>query len=180
MTILIDLDSTITNFGKVLLRTLNHQYRTNHAYDEITSWDWFDQTFENPWECTRYAKFWDKVEPYPNAIETIEEFVDRRGHNICIVTASHFTASLGYKIKRTLSWFNPIIINEDNIIITSQKNQIKGNALIDDGLHNLYEFFDGIGIVYDQPWNRDNRQFRRVHDWFEVKDTISNMTTLRY
>lgn len=180
MTILIDLDSTITNFGEVLLRNLNHQYKTNHSYDEITSWDWFDKTFENPWECTRYAKFWDEVEPYPNAIETIEEFADRRGHNIYIVTASHFTASLGYKIKRTLSWFNPIIINEDNIIVTSQKGQIKGNVLIDDGLHNLYEFFDGVGIVYNQPWNRDNRQFRRVHDWLEVKDTISNMTTLRY
>ena len=50
MTILIDLDSTITNFGKVLLRTLNRQYKTNHSYDEITSWNWFDKTFENPWE----------------------------------------------------------------------------------------------------------------------------------
>ena len=179
MTILIDLDSTITNFGKVLLRTLNRQYKTNHSYDEITSWDWFDKTFENPWECTRYAKFWDEVEPYPNAIETIEEFVDRRGHNIYIVTASHFTASLGYKIKRTLSWFNPILINEDNIIITSQKGQIKGDILIDDGLHNLYEF-DGIGIVYNQPWNRGNHQFRRVHDWLEVKDTINNLTMFHY
>lgn len=179
MTILIDLDSTITNFGKVLLRTLNHQYKTNHSYDEITSWDWFDKTFENPWECTRYAKFWDEVEPNIGAVTCISDLVTS-GHVVYIVTASHFSPALGYKIKRTLSWFSPIIINEDNIIITSQKSQIKGDVLIDDGLHNLYEFFDGIGIVYNQPWNRGNRQFRRVHDWFEVKDTISNMTTLRY
>lgn len=162
MTILIDLDSTITNFGKVLLRTLNHQYKTNHSYNEITSWDWFDKTFENPWGCTRYAKFWDEVEPYPNAIETIEEFVDRRGHSIYIVTASHFTASLGYKIKRTLSWFNPILINEDNIIITSHKDRIKGDVLIDDGPHNH------PSIIFDQPWNREYLFLDRVHNWNEI------------
>ena len=178
MTILIDLDSTITNFGEVLLRTLNRQYKTNHSYDEITSWNWFDETFENPWECTRYAKFWDEVEPNVGAVTCISKLVTYK-RIVYIVTASHFTPSLGYKIKRTLSWFNPIIINEDNIIVTSQKNQIKGDVLIDDGLHNLYKF-DGIGIVYNQPWNRDNNQFIRIHDWGEAIKTLDDLVIVQH
>ena len=62
MTILVDIDSTITNFAEVLLFVNNVRAKSNYQYSDITSYDWFDRTFVNPWQPTTIEKFWDKVQ----------------------------------------------------------------------------------------------------------------------
>ena len=170
MRILIDLDSTITNFGEVLLAELNKENGTSYAYHEIDSWLWFYENFFDPWEPLRYAQFWDKVKPYPNAIKVIENLVNE-GNKVHIVTASFFIPSLAKKINTTLSWFNPGIINDSNIIIAKHKDIIEGDVLIDDGLHNC-QVYPGMVLLYDQPWNQSPDWTLRAHNWNEVWDIL--------
>lgn len=170
MRILIDLDSTITNFGEVLLRYLNQRNGTNYAYHEINNWHWFDENFFDPWEPLRYAQFWDNVKPYPNAIKVIENLVDE-GNEVYIVTASFFIPSLSKKINNTLSWFNFSAINESNIIIAKRKDIIEGDVLIDDGLHNC-EAYPGMVLLYNQPWNQKKDWTFRAHNWNEVDEML--------
>lgn len=170
MTILIDIDSTITNFGETLLSINNARNGTTYQYADITSYDWFDCTFLSPWQPTTLEKFWDKVQVNPQAILTIERWV-KQGHKVYLVTASHFNNTLGYKIHKTLEPFNPELINERNIIIAQDKSSIMGDAMIDDCVDNLYSF-DGVCICYKQPWNQDYTGAFRFNKWNLIDNVI--------
>ena len=170
MTILVDVDSTITNFGETLLRYLNRLYGTNYKYNNITSYDWFDLTFAQPWLPTEHDYFWDDVQVNPEAISTIESWV-KRGYQTYLVTASHFNSLLSYKIKRTLEPFNSELINERNIVITQDKSIIRGDLMIDDFVGNLVEF-NGVRICYPQPWNEKYIGVFRYNDWNKINSIV--------
>lgn len=174
MTILVDIDSTITNFGEMLLLANNQLYHTNYPYTAITSYDWFDRTFKNPWKPTKYQAFWNTVEINPAAVTAIERWV-RQGHSAYLVTASHFNNTLGYKIYKTLKAFNPELINERNIAITQDKSIIKGDIMIDDCVDNLINF-GGVRICYEQPWNKDFKEVFRYNDWNKINAVIQGFS----
>lgn len=171
MTILVDIDSTITNFGEILLLANNQLHNTNYRYTDITSYDWFDRTFPNPWKPTEYQCFWNSVQVNPAAVTVIERWV-KQGHKIYLVTASHFNNTLGYKIKKTLEPFNSELINERNVIIAQDKSVVQGTIMIDDYEKNLNDF-NGIKVCYAQPWNKENGDYLlRTSDWNKIKEMI--------
>lgn len=170
MTILVDIDNTITNFGEILLLANNQSLGTHYRYTDVTSYDWFDRTFENPWKPTEYQCFWNTVEVNPAAITVIERWV-RQGHKVLLVTASHFNDMLGYKIKQTIKPFNPKLINECNIIIAQDKSIIRGDLMIDDCVDNLVNF-NGVRICYAQPWNEKYIDILRYNDWNKINSIV--------
>ena len=66
-------------------------------------------------------------------------------------------------------------IDWDHVIISSRKQMIRGDVLVDDAPHNL-EDFEGNRILMDAPHNRSCRaalkNILRVHGWQEVYDII--------
>lgn len=169
MTILVDIDNTITNFSEALLKTNNVIFGTNYTYDQITTYDWFNTTFVDPWTITKHPGFWDVVKVNPDAVSTIEPWV-KQDHKVYLVTASHFNDTLGYKIKKTLEPFNPKLINERNIIIAQDKSAIIGNIMIDDCIDNLKET-SCLPICYAQPWNKDWDGWRK-QSWSSINRII--------
>ena len=178
MTILVDIDSTITNFGEMLLLANNQSHGTYYRYTDITSYDWFDQTFYTPWKPTEYQCFWNTVEVNPAAVTAIERWVGQ-GHQVYLCTASHFNDMLGYKIKRTLEPFNPELINERNIIIAQDKSTIMGDVMIDDCIDNLVNF-EGARICYAQPWNQHYGGSLRFSDWDKINEAISTIQAIYF
>lgn len=176
MTILVDIDSTITNFGEMLLFANNQLQNTNYRYTDITSYDWFDRTFSNPWKPTEYQCFWNSVEVNPAAVTAIERW-DRQGYKVYLCTASHFNDMLGYKIKRTLEPFNSELINERNVIIAQDKSIIMGDVMIDDCVDNLIDF-NGVRICYAQPWNEDYSGIFRLNEWSKINEVVQSYKNL--
>lgn len=175
MTILIDIDDTITNFDYILLSHLNAIYNTHYSVSDITSWNWFRDTFPNPWLPLNNKSFWDEVFVFKSARAVIEEWV-KEGHQVYLVTASHFTDTLGYKIQTTLDQFDPMLINERNVVVCQNKQLINGDVRIDDGLHNFSE--NSINLLYNQPWNQScdlGSIITRVSDWNEIRDKIAEL-----
>ena len=173
MTILIDIDSTITDFGSVLLHTLN-QYNDYHDYSEIISYDWFNETYDDPWYPLTKHEFWDKVHVNPKAVKVIESWINK-GYKVYLVSASGFHDGLGYKIRKTLKAFNNL--DESKVIIAQDKDMVKGDILIDDCIDNL-ENFSGCRICFAQPWNEEwnyeqGHGGMRYNDWTKI-DTIIN------
>lgn len=178
MKILIDLDSTLTNFAEVLLNELNLIHNTNYSYKEITHWNWFPETFSDPWEPTEHNFFWDMVEVSPQAKDVIE-YLSFIGHEVYIVTASFFNNKLGYKINSTLKQLDNRLISEKNIIIAQNKEMVRGDVLIDDNCDNLINFVikgdsKQRAICYAQPWNEDSI-FYRTNDWNIILNHINNI-----
>lgn len=172
MIILVDIDSTITNFGEMLLLANNQLHNTNYRYTDITSYDWFDQTFYTPWKPTEYQCFWNTVEVNPAAVTTIEKWV-KQGYKVYLVTASHFNDMLGYKLNKTLEAFSPDLINERNVIVAQDKTAIHGDIMIDDCIDNLNSH-TAFPICFAQPWNKDWKE-DRTNDWEEIDKIVSNV-----
>lgn len=172
MTILVDMNSTITNFGKKLLATVNKYYQTNYTYNDITFYNWFNETFEDPWWYTQYQTFWDEVQVSPEAVTTLESWV-KDGHKVYLVTASHFNDMLGYKICKTLEPFNSDLINERNIIVAQDKSIITGDVMIDDCIDNLNSS-SAFPICFAQPWNKEYLG-DRTSSWEEIKEIVDTV-----
>jgi 5'(3')-deoxyribonucleotidase len=73
-------------------------------------------------------------------------------------------------------WFP--FISWDQVIITKRKQLIKGDVLIDDGIHNL-EGGDYVKILMTAPHNRsydaEGNGMIRVSSWKEIEKVISEL-----
>lgn len=157
----------------VLIPILNKQYGTNYKKSDVTYWGWYKYRFTDPWAVTETPQFWDMVDIDPIAIHIIEHLV-LDGHNVRLVTASHFHPALSHKIKTTLSLFKSNIINDKNIIIAQDKGSIIADVRIDDNPNNL--FTNSCAILFAQPWNSpEDKCDMRTSDWYRIYRYIKNM-----
>lgn len=153
MRILIDIDDTITNFCDVLLTDLNRIHNTNYTKEDITSWNWLSETFKEPWIPLEKEDFWNRIVVSQDAIDFIEE-LRKNKNEVYLITAAFPNDTLGIKIRSTISFFNPELINYHNIIVCYNKSVIEGDIRIDDGIHNLVNN-NSINYLYNQPWNKN-------------------------
>lgn len=180
MTILVDMDDTIEMLLAAWIREANRRYSRNVQYDDVKEWDvsksYPGLTRKQIYDIVLENEFWQTVEPMPGAAEALEHMM-RAGHELFIVTATDYKAvpakmgDLLFRYFPFLSW--------DQVIITSKKQLIKGDVLIDDGPHNLQggEFQK---ILMDAPHNREfdaeANGMIRVHSWDEIINVLDRMT----
>ena len=69
-------------------------------------------------------------------------------------------------------------ISPRQVIITGRKQMIRGDVLIDDGIHNL-EGGEYKKILFTKPYNRaydaETNGMVRVHNWDEIVAVIDGM-----
>ena len=176
MTILIDMDDTIEQLLMAWVRNCNAKYGYNVAYEDIREWNvakaYPGLTREQVYGITYEPGFWASVDPVPDAAETLQRLIDK-GHEIFIVTATEYE-HIYEKMHDLLFRYFPFL-TWDQVIITSRKQMIRGDVLIDDGPHNL------IGgeyrkILYDAPHNQnfdaEGNGMIRVRNWDEIETVI--------
>jgi len=179
LTILVDMDDTIVELLPVWVKHLNLAHNFNILPDEITDWKigrFFPSISQEQVFFPLYNDdFWKEVKPKLGAVEYLRQLIDD-GHTIYIVTSS-FCDTLSQKMKYAIYPHFPYL-SWDNIIVTSNKQMIRGDILVDDGVHN----HDGgahFGILMDTPHNRyfDNEAqgIIRVQAWPEVYYIINNI-----
>lgn len=178
LTILIDMDDTIENLLECWVSELNRVYGTSVKYDEVFAWD-MSEVFPTLTKTEIYAplhnsNFWSKIHPLPGSVEYVKRLIDD-GHNVYIVTTSHYT-DIKNKIENVLAKHFPFI-SWKNVIITSRKQLINGDILIDDGVHNL-EGGKYIKFLMDASHNRsydaEKNGMLRVYDWKEIYKIIKD------
>lgn len=172
MKLLVDMDDVIECLVPAWAEYINSKYKTNVSAEEITDWDICKafpgltpaQVFEGP----SSDEFWKTVKPMPGAVDGLKTLMNE-GFDIFIVTATWY-GSLAAKMDYVLFKYFPFI-KWNHVIITSNKQMIKGDILIDDGPHNLVEG-DYSKILFDAPHNRtfDEKTIGavRVHNWEEA------------
>ena len=179
MTILVDMDDTIEQLLAALVRKANERFRRSVTVDEITDWTIVcaypglekQQILELMYE----PGFWDTVEPVPGAADALKYLMDE-GHQVYIVTATEFE-NVPAKMERVLFRYFPFL-SRDQVIITGNKQMIRGDVLIDDGIHNL-EGGEYRKILFTAPYNKDYdaeaNGMIRVHNWDEILRVIDKM-----
>lgn len=179
MTILVDMDDTIEQLLKAWVQGVNRKYHRNVSVDEVTEWDVskafpglsFAQVYAIPME----PGFWKTVEPIPGAAEGLQRLM-AAGHQVLIVTATVFD-SVPEKMNEVLFKYFPFL-SWDQVIITGRKQMIRGDVLIDDGVHNL-EGGDYVKLLMTAPHNRsydaEANGMIRVHSWEEIPAIIEQL-----
>ena len=179
MVILVDMDDTIEQLLKAWVKGVNDEYAQNASYDDITSWDvsaaYPSLTREQVYDIPLQPGFWEKVEPIADAPEVLSRLKDA-GHEIFIVTATPYQ-SVFEKMSDVLFKYFPFI-SWEQVIITSRKQMIIGDVLIDDGVHNL-EGGNYIKILMTAPHNvhydAEANGMIRVRTWKEIEKVIESL-----
>lgn len=179
LTILVDMDDTIENLLDAWLAVLNRKYNTVYEKEDIRDWD-IVSYFASVDKKDVFAPlltdgFWKTVTPKPDAQEILRKLHDE-GHELYIVTASAYQ-SLHSKMENCLFKHFPFV-DWSHVIITQNKQLIKGDILIDDNPQHLTEG-GHISIIMDMPHNRefDNERYgiERVSSWYEIYNIISQL-----
>lgn len=174
--VLIDIDDTMANLVQPWCRWLNEAYFLGVEYEDITSWnmrDFFPNlTEEQVFEPLHTDDFWESVEAIKDAPRYVKQLIDD-GYDVYVCTAS-FVDTIKSKFKCVLGRYFPFI-PWNKVIITKNKQLIKGDILIDDGIHNLkggaYK-----KILMSAPHNRgydaESNGMTRVNTWAEAYDAV--------
>lgn len=180
MTILIDMDDTIESLLKAWVSGVNRKYGRSVSHEDVGSWDvstaFPGLTHEQVYAVPLENGFWKTVEPIPGAAAAMQHFM-AAGHEVFIVTATPYE-SVTEKMTDVLFRYFPFL-SWKQLIITSRKQLIRGDVLIDDGIHNL-EGGDYIKILMTAPHNRnydaEANGMIRVHNWAEIEEVINRIS----
>lgn len=172
VTVLIDIDDTMTHLTRAWCRCLNKRYGTNVSEDDILGWkisNYFPELTEDQvFEPLHEDSFWWDVEPMVDAPKYIKQLMDEE-FKVYICTASFFD-TIKSKFERVLGRYFPFI-SWNQVIVTKNKQLVNGDILIDDGVHNL------VGGAYKKilmsaPHNKDydaeSNGMIRVNTWEEA------------
>ena len=178
MIILVDLDDTIEQLLKAWVKRANEKFSRSVTLDDITDWNvataYPGLTREEVYGVTYEKGFWESVEPMPGAAEALKHFMDE-GHEVYIVTATE-PEHVEQKMKGLLFRYFPFI-SWNQVIITSRKQLIRGDVLIDDGIHNL-EGGKYKNILFTAPHNRfydaEKNGMTRVSTWEEAVRVVDD------
>lgn len=180
MRILIDMDDTIEQLLVAWLKRVNEKYGRNVCYEDITQWDvsaaYPGLTHDQVYNEILEDDFWQEVRPIPDAPEVMERLM-QQGHELYIVTATPYESVVG-KMEHVLFRYFPFI-SWNQVIITANKQLLKADVMIDDGIHNLAGG-DYIKLLVDAPYNRaynaEANGMIRVHSWKEIETILAELS----
>lgn len=173
------MDDTIEDLVQSWTTYLNIRYKTDVKPDDVTDWNidkfYPSLTKQQVYEPILKTGFWNTVLPKKDAQCILKRLKDD-GHTVIIVTSANYE-TLCAKMTKVLFKYFPFISWND-VVITSKKQLVRGDILIDDGIHNLIGG-DYDKFLFDAPHNRtydaESNGMKRVHDWNEIYDIIGKM-----
>jgi len=160
MKLLFDMDSVLADLTTKWYTRYNEDYNDNITAAKVTSWG--VEHFVKP-ECGDKMQdyldepgFFADLKPIEGAIEGVRQ-LSEAGHEIYIVSASRPAA---YTDKYNWLMKHMPFLDYHKIIFTHSKGIIDGDALIDDGVHNLEAFYNHhkgsrLCVVVDAPHNKE-------------------------
>lgn len=165
----VDLDGVVADIHSVALRLFNEKYNDTAVYEDINTWgavihgkDFVPFIFKSI-ENEELHKTLSVVAGAKEALDQIG-----RRHKIVIATSRPKTPD-----QWILDWLKNNEIKFDYMLNFghAEKNLLRAYMLIDDYPVN-FEGFQGIKLLFDRPWNRDNTQLHRVMGWEEIIPTL--------
>lgn len=155
ITILIDIDDTMTDLVAAWCEWLNGLYNLNVNPEEITEWKitkfYPTLTEEQVFEPLHIDRFWETVKPKDESVKYVKQLIDD-GFNVYLCTSTDYR-NIKPKYENVIMKYFPFI-SWKQVIVTSRKQMIESDFLIDDGVHN-HEGGGYINILVSAPHNRE-------------------------
>lgn len=180
LTVLVDFDQTLNNLNDAWVDYLNNRHGTTVKPDDIRDWDMTKAfpalTSEQIYAPLKEEALWSNVVPLNKSYENVVKLRED-GHRILVVTTSNPT-TVPIKLNRVLFKYFPFFDYHD-VIITSRKQLICGDVLVDDAPHNLTgdTIYKKILITasHNKEFNEESIGAVRCNDWDEIYEVINKM-----
>lgn len=172
--LILDVDGVMVDLITPLLERYNKIYDTDFKYSDIKDYNlrntlpYFNQAFLDDYDLYFNLKFIDDKIP-----EILVELKEK--YNIYFVTSLPLRCSQA--VRGRLAFFEENLLIQsrcmENLIFSNHKNIIFDNlptVIVDDCIETLEKsvlVFDKQ-IVFNQPWNQEEKIFTRVNNWNEL------------
>lgn len=176
--VLCDMDDILLDLIPLWINDVNKLFGTSVTFDDIKSWNieqFFPSLTRDEVYSPLFAKgFWERIQP----TEDGQWFVNKvlgDNHRIKIVTAT-FYQNVAVKMERFFELY-PALTWKD-ITITSDKQAVKGDVLIDD-YHNNLIGGDYSKILKNAPYNQEcfkEHGIIRINNLTEAYNIIAAMS----
>jgi len=174
-TILIDIDDTLISTLPAWIDRLNRRYGTYVKPEDIDQWN-IEPFFpglspDKIYRPLHEEELWQNVQPKPGAVEYLSKLVLQYKVYLCTCASPAQTA---LKIKYPLRKYFPFIGSEQ-IIVTSVKQMIRGDVLVDDAIQNLRGGdYDKLLMTspHNSKFDANANGIIRVNSWEEIYTTI--------
>lgn len=171
-----DFDDTMNELIPTWINKINELYGYNVSADQIVDWD-LTQIFPSLTQAQiceplHDPDFWYLVPAKDDAVYYIKKLMDE-GFQFYVCTSTDYRFAKD-KFDNCLYRLFPFICKEQ-VITTYNKQLMRCNILIDDGIHNIIGQYKGL--LMDMPHNKSfkNPQVERVHNWKEIYDYIHEL-----
>lgn len=179
LTVLVDMDQVLENFTEEWITALNERFGTEVDFNSLTEWNIYTafpgHSEKEIDEISFEDEFIRRLRPINGAVEYSKKLTDD-GHLLYVVTSTDYRTVWGKFVHIILKYFP--FIPWKNVIITANKKIIKGDVLVDDGIHNL-EGGEYRKILFSAPYNMwynaEENGMLRADNWREVYELISKM-----
>lgn len=173
---LLDMDGVIADFIGKLLKIYKERYGVSYTHADVTHF-MFEKCFDKATADKMYPLFnepgfFADLEKIQHADETVTALLGlghveicttppkvHSGDNASRASVEKKTRSLNhYSVADKLVWINDHFPQlSKHVTLTGKKHLIRGDVLIDDGMHNIKPWCGahpkGLGLVVEQPWN---------------------------
>ena len=175
-TLSIDFDSVLADTMIAWTKEYNKLKNTNITKSEITYWnigmilplsaDEISTMFNYVWQYC-----WQDIPPSEPGLSEIIKRIHRRGYRISVLTKRE-RPTIAYVAK----WLDYHDIYSDDLIFiydNRPKAEYPFDILIDDAPSNLVDITPPkVGILFNQPWNKDFNWPLRVNTLREVEQIL--------
>lgn len=180
ITVLIDIDDVMNDLLPAWCEYLNRHNDLNVKPDDITDWDItkFFPTLkpEKIFRPLSSEYFWSTVKPKDGAVEHVKKLLDD-GFNVYLCTTTSYI-NIAPKFEHVIKRYFPYIPWK-KVVVTSNKQMIKADFLVDDGIHNL-EGGNYTKILVSMPHNKsydaEANGMIRCDNWKSIYDTVVNLS----
>lgn len=173
--VFVDMDWVIADLTSKWLMYYNAIFKDDLSVEDIKDWDLRkfvkDGAKDYALNIFSIPGFYKDLDVIKDSQKGVKWLMDN-GFEVYILTDPFVSHSL----KDKWEWLekNFSFIPTNRFIFSGDKSVVGDGYLIDDGLHNL-DVFKGQGIVFDAPYNRDNKTYPRVRNWTDVINYFKNV-----
>ncbi len=176
ITLLIDQDDVLAEYIQEVTRVYNQKYDTNITTDMCNNWNLHKVFGERIETVMHDPEIFRNLEPTKDAIEVFTRMYFSGLFEMYIVTAAQASS-----VEAKHEWINNYLpfFPEEHIIICRKKSMIRGDYLLDDGMHNIEAFASSGGkpIIFNRAHNLEHEaSYNRVSGWKEFERLILEET----
>lgn len=174
-TLLIDQDDVLAEYIAGVTCAYNEKYRTSFTAEDCITWNLYSVFGKEVDTVMHEPELFRHLEPVKDALEVFERLYRCGLFEIYIVTAANPSC-----VEAKCQWIKEFLpfFPEEQFIMCRRKYMIKGDFLLDDGMHNIEDFasFGGTPIIFERPHNRGmGKAYYRVQSWLEFEELIMTL-----